>query len=281
MTAAAAARRRCRSPTPPPPPLCGRGPLPRPLPLAAAAAAPRPHKPTALRVVHGLVLADVRSRAGACCRPAGGARSRPRLRAGVLGSYVSAAEIKNFFQDAYLGDVVNDRTLWAIIDMADANGDDEIDYFELSKVSTDAPPEEDPLGPHPAPSLSHHARAAATWQVIECDDILELASLVPDKKIVAAGKKEAARTIGTRGATVAQLRHAQTTIKERLLMRNATVRARHEPTHDHALPAHTLARPPTSHTGTSQPTPWHALPPRTLAPPSSHPGTPSHRWLLF
>merc|ERR1711988_307319 len=58
--------------------------------------------------------------------------------------YVSAFEIKNFFRDAYLGDVVNDRTLAALIDMADANGDDEIDYFELSNV-------------------------------IECDDILELA----------------------------------------------------------------------------------------------------------
>ena len=69
--------------------------------------------------------------------------------------YVSAAEIKNFFRDAYLGDVVNDRTLAAMIDMADMNGDDEIDYFELSKV-------------------------------IECDDILELATLVPDKKVSAA-----------------------------------------------------------------------------------------------
>ena len=48
--------------------------------------------------------------------------------------YVSAEEIKNFFRDAYLGDIVNDRTLAAMIDMADANGDDEIDFFELSKV---------------------------------------------------------------------------------------------------------------------------------------------------
>jgi len=108
--------------------------------------------------------------------------------------YVSSVEIKNFFQDAYLGDVVNDRTLNALIDMADMNGDDEIDYFELSKV-------------------------------VECDDILELASLVPDKKFVAAHLKEAKRTVGSRGATVAQLQHAATTIKERLLMRNKTVMA--------------------------------------------------------
>jgi len=108
--------------------------------------------------------------------------------------YVSAAEIKAFFRDAYLGAVVNDRTLAAIVDMADANGDDEIDYFELSKV-------------------------------IECDDILELAALVPDKKFVAASLKEAKKTIGTRGATVAQVQHAATTIKERLLMRNKTILA--------------------------------------------------------
>ena len=31
--------------------------------------------------------------------------------------YVSSAEIKNFFRDAYLGDVVNDRTLAAMIDV--------------------------------------------------------------------------------------------------------------------------------------------------------------------
>ena len=108
--------------------------------------------------------------------------------------YVSAQEIKSFFADAYLGDVVNDRTLACIVDMADADGNDEIDMFELSSV-------------------------------IECDDILELAALVPDKKLVAASKKAAAKTIGTRGATVAQVQHAATTIKDRLLMRNNTVRA--------------------------------------------------------
>lgn len=108
--------------------------------------------------------------------------------------YVSSIEIKNFFRDAYLGDVVNDRTINAIIDMADMNGDDEIDYFELSAV-------------------------------IECDDILELASLVPDKKLVSKELQEKKRVIGTRGATVAQLQHAATAIKDRLLMKFTTVRA--------------------------------------------------------
>ena len=107
--------------------------------------------------------------------------------------YISAAEIKQFFHDAYLGDVVNDRTLAAIIDMSDINGDDEIDYSELSAV-------------------------------IECDDILELAALVPDKKIVAASVKNAKQTVGKYGVTVAVLQKAATTIKDYLNMKYDTVR---------------------------------------------------------
>jgi len=106
---------------------------------------------------------------------------------------VSAAEIKNFFRDAYLGDVVNDRTLACMIDMADLNGDDEIDYIELSNV-------------------------------IECDDILELAALVPDKKIVSKEKQMKAQKVGKYGCTIAELQHAATTIKEKILMWNPSVR---------------------------------------------------------
>lgn len=106
--------------------------------------------------------------------------------------FISAEEIKTFFRDAYLGDVVNDRTLACMIDMADLNGDDEIDYSELSAV-------------------------------IECDDIVELAALVPDKKVVSAAKTEAAMKIGKHGCTVGQLKAAAKLIKERLLMKNATV----------------------------------------------------------
>jgi Ca2+-binding EF-hand superfamily protein len=108
--------------------------------------------------------------------------------------YVSSAEIKNFFRDAYLGDVVNDRTIGAIIDMADLNGDDEIDYSELSAV-------------------------------IECDDILELAALVPDKKIVSQEKQKKSMLVGSRGVTAGELQYAATTIKEKLLMKNNSVRA--------------------------------------------------------
>ena len=107
--------------------------------------------------------------------------------------YISAEEIKTFFRDAYLGDIVNDRTLACMIDMADLNGDDEIDYSELSAV-------------------------------IECDDILELAALVPDKKIVAASVKNAKQTVGKYGVTVAVLQKAATTIKDYLNMKYDTVR---------------------------------------------------------
>jgi len=106
--------------------------------------------------------------------------------------FISSEEIKTFFRDAYLGDVVNDRTLACMIDMADLNGDDEIDYTELSAV-------------------------------VECDDIVELAALVPDKKVVSKEKAEAAKKIGKHGCTVGQLKAAAKLIRERLLMKNATV----------------------------------------------------------
>lgn len=50
------------------------------------------------------------------------------------------------------GEVISNRTISTIIDMADIDGDDQINYGELSAV-------------------------------IECEDILELAALVPDKKV--------------------------------------------------------------------------------------------------
>ena len=79
-----------------------------------------------------------------------------------------------------------------MIDMADLNGDDEIDYTELSAV-------------------------------VECDDILELAALVPDKKVVSKEKTEAAKKVGKHGCTVGELKQAAKIIRERLLMKNATV----------------------------------------------------------
>lgn len=106
--------------------------------------------------------------------------------------YISAEEIKTFFRDAYLGDIVNDRTLACMIDMADLNGDDEIDYSELSAV-------------------------------IECDDILELAALVPDKKVVSKEKQEAAKKVGKYGCTVGQLKSTAKIIREALMMKHNSV----------------------------------------------------------
>jgi len=106
--------------------------------------------------------------------------------------FISSEEIKTFFRDAYLGDVVNDRTLACMIDMADLNGDDEIDYLELSGV-------------------------------IECDDILELAALVPDKKVVSKEKAMAAKKVGKHGCTIAELKYAATTIKEKLMEKHGNV----------------------------------------------------------
>jgi len=105
--------------------------------------------------------------------------------------YVSAAEVIAFFRDARRGDIVNKKTMSCILDLVDADGDDQINYNELSKM-------------------------------ILCDDIIELLSLVPDKTLKSSKVKEDERIIG-RGVTAAQLKHAQKTIKERLLMKHKSV----------------------------------------------------------
>jgi len=106
--------------------------------------------------------------------------------------FLSAQEIKAFFRDAYLGDIVNDRTLACMIDMADLNGDDEIDYTELSSV-------------------------------IECDDILELAALVPDKKVVSKEKMAKQQKVGKHGCTVDDLQRAAKIVRDRLMETNNSV----------------------------------------------------------
>ena len=80
-----------------------------------------------------------------------------------------------------------------MIDMADLNGDDEIDYKELSSV-------------------------------VECDDLLELMALVPDKKAVSQAKAEAALPVGVHGCTRAQLRHAAKTIRDKFIEKNGSVK---------------------------------------------------------
>jgi hypothetical protein len=107
---------------------------------------------------------------------------------------LTAKEVIGFFKDANRGDVVNEKTLACILDLVDADGDDNINYNELSKM-------------------------------ILCDDILELLALVPDKSVKSAKKADAERTIGTHNCTTKELQAAATLIKEKLLTKHRTSRA--------------------------------------------------------
>ena len=100
---------------------------------------------------------------------------------------VRAPEIKKFLIMCSRGmEDINMKTLDAIVDMCDNDGDGEIDYSELSKM-------------------------------ILCDDILELLALVPDKTTVHKGQSYANQVVGSRGVTVKELQAAQQTIKTTLI----------------------------------------------------------------
>ena len=103
---------------------------------------------------------------------------------------LSAAEIKAFFtMNASCPDFVNDRTINVLVDWADLNGDDEISYEELSAV-------------------------------LQCDDLLQLLALVPDKKAVSQEKKERERIVNKeRGVSAQALRDAQEVVVNRFLER--------------------------------------------------------------
>ena len=120
---------------------------------------------------------------------------------------LSSAEIKAFFtMNAACPDFVNDRTINVLVDWADLNGDDEIDYAELSNV-------------------------------LLCDDLMALAALVPDKKkvsqekqaderIIAVGADEAAiAKAKKRGVKAKDVRKAHVAIHEKLWARNKTIQA--------------------------------------------------------
>ena len=77
-----------------------------------------------------------------------------------------------------------------LVDFADLNNDDEIGYLELSNV-------------------------------LLCDDIIEFAALVPNKKKEAQAEKDNAMKIGSRGCTVAQVREAQNAITTALINRGS------------------------------------------------------------
>ena len=100
-------------------------------------------------------------------------------------------ELRKFFmEDAHCPWYCNDRTINVLVDFADLNNDDSIGYLELSAV-------------------------------IECDDIIEFAALVPDKKAKANEKKDAAMKIGQYGCTVGEVKKAQKLITEKLIARGS------------------------------------------------------------
>ena len=77
-----------------------------------------------------------------------------------------------------------------LVDFADLNNDDSIGYLELS-------------------------------QVLQCDDIIAFAALVPNKKGEAQLKKDNEMKIGNRGCTVGQVRECQQHVTEGLINRGS------------------------------------------------------------
>jgi len=100
-------------------------------------------------------------------------------------------ELKKFFmEDAHCPWYCNDRTIDVLVDFADLNNDDSIVYLELS-------------------------------QVIECEDIIEFAALVPNKKMSSQDKKDREMKIGQYGCTVGEVRDAQVLICTTLINRGS------------------------------------------------------------
>jgi len=100
-------------------------------------------------------------------------------------------ELRRFFiEEANCPWYCNDRTVNVLIDFADLNNDDSIGFLELANV-------------------------------IECEDIIEFAALVPDKKANSQDKKDSAMKIGTRGSTVGEVKAAQRLITGKLISRGS------------------------------------------------------------
>ena len=100
-------------------------------------------------------------------------------------------ELRKFFmEDAHCPWYCNDRTINVLVDFADLNNDDSIGYLELSNV-------------------------------IECEDIIQFAALVPNKKANSQEKKDREMKIGSLGCTVGQIKDAQQLIVKRLIERGS------------------------------------------------------------
>ena len=105
-----------------------------------------------------------------------------------------ATEIMQFFHETHGPYYVNERTIAVLVDWADLNGDDEISYEELSAV-------------------------------LQCDDLLQMLALVPDKKAVSQEKKERERIVNKeRGVSAQALRDAQEVVVNRFLERFPSAR---------------------------------------------------------
>jgi len=104
---------------------------------------------------------------------------------------LSGEELRVFFMEESSPPwFCNDRTIAVLVDFSDLNDDDSIGYLELS-------------------------------QVIECDDIIEFAALVPNKKAKSQDKKDREMKIGTRGCNVGEVKEAQIKIVEALINRGS------------------------------------------------------------
>lgn len=162
---------------------------------------------------------------------------------------LSGDELKMFFmEEAHCPWYCNDRTIACLVDFADLNDDDSIGYLELSQVL--ARLQDAPLRPRLLPSqgcFAHvgipHLSLLCTFsplprtvacgstdercvQVLECDDLVQFAALVPQKKAKSQDKKDREMKIGTLGCTVGQVKDAQWEIVEKLLARCAVMHTR-------------------------------------------------------
>jgi len=104
---------------------------------------------------------------------------------------LTGEELQRFFmEEAHCPWYCNDRTIACLVDFADLNDDDSIGYLELS-------------------------------QVLECEDLVQFAALVPQKKNKSKDDKDRTMKIGTRGCTVGEVKDAQETICTGLINRGS------------------------------------------------------------
>ena len=109
------------------------------------------------------------------------------------GGTVRVEEIKKFLIQSQRGmENVSEKVLECIVDLADEDGDGNIDYAELAKM-------------------------------ILCDDIVELLALIPDKSLRKKKVDPKDAPIGTRGCTVGELQAAQQAIKAAVLLKHKTI----------------------------------------------------------